>query len=145
MTIIAEYFISRTTSQDIGQASYGYNVHSYLNVPKPAINLEASNLFNYYLVAMLRYLFSVTIRRKPCKSRKPTNPNPAYLVKWEDNDPLNPQMWSDRYKWWVTFQLAMLAMVGSLGSSITTSSDNTIAKYVGVSSEAAVLDLSLYL
>jgi hypothetical protein len=39
----------------------------------------------------------------------------------------------------------MLALVGSLASSITTPADDTIAKYIGVNSEAAVLDVSLYL
>jgi hypothetical protein len=39
----------------------------------------------------------------------------------------------------------MLALAGSLGSSIITPADSIIAKYVGVSSEVAVLDVSLYL
>lgn len=71
--------------------------------------------------------------------------DPAYLVKWDQNDVLNPQNWTPRYKWWVTFQLGMLALAGSLGSSITTPADDTIAKYIGVSSEVAVLNVSLYL
>ncbi|QKX55516.1 uncharacterized protein TRUGW13939_02609 [Talaromyces rugulosus] len=70
--------------------------------------------------------------------------DPEYLVEWAPNDPLNPQNWSDSYKWWVTFQLGMLALVGSLGSSITTPADDTIAIYIGVSDELVVLDLSLY-
>lgn len=71
--------------------------------------------------------------------------DPAYLVKWDSNDPLNPQNWPVAFKWWVTFQLGMLALVGSLGSSITTPADDIIADYVGVSSEVVVLDVSLYL
>ena len=71
--------------------------------------------------------------------------DPEYLVKWDRDDPLNPQNWSVKYKWWVTFQLGMLALAGSLGSSITTPADDTIAKYTGVSGEVAVLDVSLYL
>lgn len=71
--------------------------------------------------------------------------DPAHLVKWDHDDPLNPQNWTVKYKWWVTFQLGMLALVGSLGSSITTPADDTIAEYVGVSNEVAVLDVSLYL
>jgi hypothetical protein len=39
----------------------------------------------------------------------------------------------------------MLALAGSLGSSITTPADDTIAEYTGVSNELAVLDVSLYL
>ncbi|TVY20322.1 putative MFS-type transporter [Lachnellula arida] len=71
--------------------------------------------------------------------------DPAYLVKWDSNEPLNPQNWPVAFKWWVTFQLGMLALVGSLGSSITTPADDIIAEYVGVSSEVVVLDVSLYL
>lgn len=74
-----------------------------------------------------------------------TDFDPAYMVKWDRDDPLNPQNWSVRYKWWVTFQLGMLALAGSLGSSIMTPADGIIAQYVGVSSEVAVLDVSLYL
>ncbi|KAJ5145123.1 hypothetical protein N7448_002515 [Penicillium atrosanguineum] len=71
--------------------------------------------------------------------------DPAFIVKWDRDDPLNPQNWPVRYKWWVTFQLGMLALAGSLGSSIMTPADSIIAKYVGVSSEVSVLDVSLYL
>ena len=70
--------------------------------------------------------------------------DPEYIVKWAPNDPLNPQNWSDRYRWWVTFQLGLLALVGSLGSSILTPADDTIARYIGVSNEVSVLSLSLY-
>lgn len=71
--------------------------------------------------------------------------DPEYMVNWDHNDPLNPQNWPVSFKWWVTFQLGMLALAGSLGSSIITPADNIIAEYVGVSSEVAVLDVSLYL
>ncbi|KAJ5771392.1 uncharacterized protein N7511_003443 [Penicillium nucicola] len=71
--------------------------------------------------------------------------DPAYLVKWEQDDPLNPQNWDVKYKCWVTAQLGMLAFAGSLGSSITTPADDAIAKYLGVSDEIAVLDVTLYL
>lgn len=71
--------------------------------------------------------------------------DPANLVKWDHDDPLNPQNWATKYKWWVTFQLGMLALAGSLGSSITTPADDTVAEYIGVSNEVAVLDVSLYL
>jgi hypothetical protein len=77
--------------------------------------------------------------------KDPTSLDPAYLVKWDQDDVSNPQNWNPRYKWWVTFQLGMLALAGSLGSSITTPADDTIAKYTGVSSDVAVLDVSLYL
>jgi hypothetical protein len=71
--------------------------------------------------------------------------DPVYLVKWDENDVLNPQNWTANYKWWVTFQLGMLALAGSLGSSITSSADESIAKFTGVSGAVAVLDVSLYM
>lgn len=77
-------------------------------------------------------------------SSSPPSLDREYIVKWAPNDPLNPQNWSDRYRWWVTFQLGLLAFVGSLGSSILTPADDTIAAYIGVSNEVSVLSLSLY-
>ena len=74
-----------------------------------------------------------------------TSLDPAYLVRWDHNDPLNPLNWSVAYKLWVTFQLSMLSLAGSIGSSITTPADNAIAEYVGVSYEVAVLNVSLYM
>lgn len=85
----------------------------------------------------------INVQAEPEKD--PASLDPAYLVKWDHDDVLNPQNWTARYKWWVTFQLGMLALAGSLGSSITTPADDTIARYTGVSSEVAVLDVSLYL
>jgi hypothetical protein len=79
------------------------------------------------------------------KEKEQIELDPAFVVKWDRDDPLNPQNWPVRYKWWVTFQLGMLALAGSLGSSIMTPADSIIAKYVGVSSEVSVLDVSLYL
>jgi hypothetical protein len=79
------------------------------------------------------------------EEKEPASLDPEYLVKWEPNDALNPQNWSVAYKWWVTFQLGMLALVGSLGSSIITPADAAIARYVSVSDEVAVLNLSLYM
>ncbi|OJJ51658.1 hypothetical protein ASPZODRAFT_138735 [Penicilliopsis zonata CBS 506.65] len=79
------------------------------------------------------------------KEQPSTAPDPDYLVKWEDGEAQNPLNWSIQYKAWVTFQLGMLALAGSLGSSIMTPTDSIVAEYVGVSSEVAVLDVSMYL
>lgn len=79
------------------------------------------------------------------KEKEQIELDPAFIVKWGRDDPLNPQNWPVRYKCWVTFQLGMLALAGSLGSSIMTPADSIIAKYVGVSSEVSVLGVSLYL
>ncbi|KAK0109991.1 hypothetical protein ONS95_002655 [Cadophora gregata] len=68
------------------------------------------------------------------------------LVGWDgDHDPENPLNWSDGYKWWITFQLSMLAMAASLGSSIIAPAEAAIAEYAGVSKEVTVLVISLYI
>jgi hypothetical protein len=70
------------------------------------------------------------------------NPN---IVDWDGpDDKENPRNWTTLYKSWLTFQLSMLALAASMGSSINAPADDTIAKYVGVSNEVAVLGISLY-
>jgi hypothetical protein len=67
------------------------------------------------------------------------------LVDWDGpNDQLNPRNWSTLYKSWITFQLGMLALAASLGSSIIAPAEPDIAEYVGVSKEASVLVISLF-
>lgn len=66
------------------------------------------------------------------------------IVGWDKNDKENPREWQTRYKIFVTFQLGLLALAASLGSSIISPATDTIAQVVGVSEEAAVLCLSLY-
>lgn len=68
-----------------------------------------------------------------------------FLVGWEPNDEADPKNWSTTYKSWITFQLGMLALSASLGSSIISPAEAVIADYVGISSEAAVLVVSLYI
>lgn len=68
------------------------------------------------------------------------------LVDWDgDDDQGNPRNWSTLYKSWITFQLGMLALSASLGSSIISPAGKTIAAYVGVGSEVSVLSISLYM
>jgi hypothetical protein len=67
------------------------------------------------------------------------------LVGWDENDTYNPRNWSTKYKCWITFQLGMLALSASLGSSIISPAGSTIAAYVGVSEEVTVLSISLYM
>lgn len=69
----------------------------------------------------------------------------AYLVDWESNDKANPLNWSTPYKSWITFQLSMLALAASLGSSIVSPAEDAIMAYTHVSSEVAVLPISLYI
>jgi hypothetical protein len=66
------------------------------------------------------------------------------LVEWDEDDRENPRNWSTMYKCWITFQLGMLALAASLGSSIISPAESAIAAYVGVSREVAVLSISLY-
>ena len=67
------------------------------------------------------------------------------LVDWEPNDPDNPRNFSLRFKIWITFQLGMLALAASLGSSIIAPGQTAFAEYVGISQEVSVLSISLYM
>jgi len=67
------------------------------------------------------------------------------LVDWEENDKANPRNWTTGYKSWITFQLGMLALAASLGSSIIAPAEPAISIYVGVSREVTVLAISLYM
>jgi hypothetical protein len=67
-----------------------------------------------------------------------------FLVKWEKGDPKNPYNWTLKYKSWITFQLGMLALAASLGSSIIAPAEKAVAEEFGLSQEVAVLSISLY-
>jgi hypothetical protein len=85
---------------------------------------------------------SISVYRKE-NEKDVKDPN---LVDWDgDDDQDNPRNWPNGYKYWITFQLGMLALAASLGSSIISPANQTIGKYVGVSSEVSVLSISLYM
>lgn len=65
-------------------------------------------------------------------------------VEWDKDDPLNPQNWKVSYKCFVTLQLGFLALAPSFGSSVISPANQVIARYLGVSEEATVLNISLY-
>ena len=67
-----------------------------------------------------------------------------FLVKFEEGDPTNPRNWTTVYKAFLTFTLGMLALTGSLGSSIIAPAEPDIAKRFNVSTEVTVLCVSLY-
>lgn len=67
------------------------------------------------------------------------------IVDWDENEASNPQNWTTPYKCWVTFQLGMLALAASLGSSIIAPAEAEIATYIGVSLEVVILTISLYM
>lgn len=81
----------------------------------------------------------------PSKEQTEQNAKDPNIVHWEENDKENPRNWSTAYKSWITFQLGMLALAASLGTSIISPAENAIAEYAGVSSEVAVLAISLYM
>lgn len=68
----------------------------------------------------------------------------TFLVDWEPGEEANPQNWSTNYKSWITFQLGMLALAASLGSSIIAPAESDIAQYTGISLEASILVISVY-
>jgi MFS family permease len=67
-----------------------------------------------------------------------------FLVKFGDGDPENPMNFSGHYKAWLTAQMALLAFVGSFGSSIASPAEPVISKYLDVTLEATVLLVSLF-
>ena len=79
------------------------------------------------------------------ENEKKKDEKDSYLVDWEPNDKANPRNWSTLYKSWMTFQLAMLALSASLGSSIISPAEDAIIAYTHISAEVAVLPISLYI
>ncbi|PWY89238.1 MFS general substrate transporter [Aspergillus heteromorphus CBS 117.55] len=78
------------------------------------------------------------------KAGRPSGPDPN-LVTWDKNDPENPHNFSTAYKCWITFQLGMLALSASLGSSIISPAETALEEYLGMSTEVAILSVSLYI
>ena len=66
-------------------------------------------------------------------------------MEWDDNDSENPKSWSTGYKSWLTFQLGMLALAASIGSSIISPAEDAIAAEFGVGHEVTVLCISFYI
>ena len=81
----------------------------------------------------------------PTSKEEPQETKDPNLVEWDPDEPANPRNWSTGYKSWITFQLAMLALAASLGSSIISPAEDDIAAYVGVSTEVVILMVSLYM
>lgn len=68
-----------------------------------------------------------------------------YLVCFEEGDKENPRNWSTVHKSWITFQLGLLAFAASLGSSIISPANETIARYTNISTQVSLFTVSLYL
>ena len=88
------------------------------------------------------------VEKGPEPEQPPSNDqNPQsddFLVKWEENDAANPRKWTPLYKAFIVFLLGMLALAGSLGSSIIAPAESKIAEEMHVSTEVTVLCVSLY-
>ena len=68
----------------------------------------------------------------------------AFVVRFEDGDPDNPKNFHPYFKAWLTFEMGMLALAGSLGSSIIAPAEATIAEDLNISIEATVLTVALF-
>lgn len=75
---------------------------------------------------------------------QPEKQSDRIRVDWDKDDPENPQTWKFAYKCFITFQLGMLALAPSFGSSVISPAGPTIARYLGVGHEVTVLNVSLY-
>ncbi|KAK5138500.1 hypothetical protein LTR08_000086 [Meristemomyces frigidus] len=74
----------------------------------------------------------------------PPDDKEDFLVTWDANEAANPRNFSRAHKAFLTFQLGMLALSASLGSSIIAPAEPRIAARFGVSEELTVLTVSLY-
>ncbi|OAA56311.1 msf membrane transporter [Niveomyces insectorum RCEF 264] len=70
--------------------------------------------------------------------------DPAYLVRFTPDDPDDPHNFGGGKKYGITFLLGALAITGSLGSSIITPAESTIAADLGMAYEVTVLLLALF-
>jgi hypothetical protein len=68
----------------------------------------------------------------------------TFKVKFEDNDPKNPKNYSPSHKVFLVIQMALLALAGSLGSSITSPAVASIAEYTHTTSEVTALTVALF-
>ncbi|KAL7423512.1 hypothetical protein Q5752_001092 [Cryptotrichosporon argae] len=69
----------------------------------------------------------------------------AFLVDWEENDPVKPQNWSMLKKWMVTALLAQLITMVSAASSINSGALVDAALHYNVGTELMTLDTALFL
>ncbi|KAJ9632057.1 hypothetical protein H2203_000458 [Taxawa tesnikishii (nom. ined.)] len=84
-------------------------------------------------------------KNAPDGEKKQEKERDPFLVQWEPGEKANPKNWSTGYKSWITFQLGMLALSASLGSSIISPAEEAISQYTHISTEVAVLSISLYI
>ncbi|CAI7623424.1 unnamed protein product [Penicillium pancosmium] len=68
----------------------------------------------------------------------------AFKVKFEDDDLKNPKNYSSSHKAFLVIQMAMLALAGSLDSSIISPAATSIAEYTYTASEVTPLTVALF-
>lgn len=68
----------------------------------------------------------------------------AFLVRFGEGDPKNPMNFSAGRKALLTLEMGLLALTGTVGSSIITPAESAISAYLDTSVEATVLTLSLF-
>lgn len=74
----------------------------------------------------------------------PGQQSDTFIVHFHDGDVENPRNFSSYYKAWLTFQMSMICLAGSLGSSIMAPAESVIATYLKVNHEITVLSVSLF-
>ena len=82
-------------------------------------------------------------KRPPAPS--PADRTDAFQVRFADADPDDPKNWNQYYKAWITFQLGMLAISGSMGASIVAPAEPYVADEFGLPREVTVLMLALFI
>ncbi|KAI9837885.1 MAG: hypothetical protein M1838_004721 [Thelocarpon superellum] len=89
---------------------------------------------------------SVTVKKEPTRPIVPEKlDDGTILVDWYDtDDPENPQNWSSRKKYFVTFQICLYTLVVYMGSAIYTPSITGLMEQFGISGTLGSLGLSMY-
>lgn len=67
-----------------------------------------------------------------------------YLVQFDDGDPDDPHNFSTSLKLWITVIMSLMALAGSIGSSIVGPAEPLVAEYINASLEATVLMVALF-
>ncbi|KAF2166161.1 hypothetical protein M409DRAFT_66675 [Zasmidium cellare ATCC 36951] len=65
-----------------------------------------------------------------------------FLARLEPSD--DPKHFNSWYKGWICLQMALLSLTASIGSSIISPAETVLSAYLGISLEAAVLTVSLF-
>jgi hypothetical protein len=88
------------------------------------------------------YTQEVAAGEIPAASEK--NISKYRLVTFLPDDPENPKNWSKAYKWYCTMVVAFTCFVVALASAVITADIPGVEKSFGVSEEAALLSVTLF-